>query len=134
VKVRNALIAGAISISAVAGLVSPVYGAQASTLKADTLRADRCSLSVNIARPRAWNTETLRVASTAARTTVQVRIRYKTVSHTWPLTTAANGRTYHSFGVGRPTRNYRVTLAGTVIRAPRGYRTGATCYTSFVPR
>jgi hypothetical protein len=134
VKVRNALIAGAISISAVAGVMSPVYGAQASTLKVNTLRADRCSLHVNIARPVAGQTETLTVASTAARTTVLVKIRYKTVSHTWPLTTGANAKAYHLFGVGRPTRNYRVTLAGTVIRAPRGYRTGATCYTSFVPR
>jgi hypothetical protein len=61
------------------------------------------------------------------------RIHYKTVSHTWKLTTDSSKKAYHSFNVGRPTKHYRVTLNGTVIAAPRGYHTGATCNTSFVP-
>ena len=126
--IRNALIAGAISVSAVAGLVAPVYGAQAATLK-----ADKCSVHVNIAHPHAGQTETLTVTSTAGKTTVQVKIKYKTVSHTWKYVTPASTKTTGKFGVGDPTKNYKVTLAGTVTGAPKGYKTGATCATSFVP-
>jgi hypothetical protein len=128
VLIRNALIAGAISVSAVAGLVAPVYGAQAATLK-----ADKCSVHVNIAHPHAGQTETLTVTSTAGKTTVQVKIKYKTVSHTWKYVTPASTKTTGKFGVGDPTKNYKVTLAGTVTGAPKGYKTGATCATSFVP-
>ena len=127
-KLRNSFVAGAISLSAVAGLVAPVYAAQAATLK-----VDKCSVHVNIAHPRAGQTETLTVTSTAAKTTVQVKIKYKTVSHTWKFTTPASTKTTYKFGVGRPTPNYRVTLAGTVVGVPKGYKSGATCSTSFIP-
>jgi hypothetical protein len=128
VKLRNTLVAGAISVVAVAGLVSPVYGAQAATLK-----VDKCSVHVNIAHPHAGQTETLTVTSTRAKTTVRVKIKYKTVSHTWKYTTPASTKTTGKFNVGDPTKNYKVTLTGTVIVAPKGYKTGATCSTSFVP-
>jgi hypothetical protein len=131
VKFRNAFVAGAISLSAVGGLAGPVYAApQSAALRA----ADKCSLHVNIAHPVARQYETLTVVSTAAKTTVQVRIRYKTVSHTWKFTTGGNKKAAYRFNVGHPTKNYRVTLSGTVTGAPRGYRAGATCATSFVPR
>ena len=45
----------------------------------------------------------------------------------------ASTKTTYQFGVGNPTKNYRVTLAGTVTAVPRGYKAGATCSTSFVP-
>lgn len=136
VKLRNGTVAGVISVSAavglagVVGLASPAYAAPQS---AAALRADKCSLRVNIPHPHAGQVETLTVASTAAKTTVRVKIKYKTVSHTWKLTTSATAKTTHRFGVGDPTKNYKVTLAGTVVGVPRGYAAGATCSTSFVP-
>ncbi len=42
-KLRNTLVAGAISVSVAAGLVSPVYSAQAATL-----RVDKCSVHVSV--------------------------------------------------------------------------------------
>jgi hypothetical protein len=128
VKLRNSLVAGAISVCAVAGLVSPVYGAQAATLK-----VDKCSVHVNIAHPHAGQIETLTVTSTAPKTTVQVKIYYKTVSHTWKFTTPASTKTTYTFGVGRPTKGYTVKLNGAVIGVPKGYKAGATCTTSFLP-
>jgi hypothetical protein len=127
-KLRNSIGAGLISVSAVAGLVSPVYAAQAATLK-----VDKCAVHVNIPHPHAGQRETLTVTSTAPKTTVQVKIKYKTVSHTWKFTTPASTKTTYQFGVGNPTKNYRVTLSGTVIAVPKGYKTGSTCSTSFVP-
>ncbi len=122
------IVASVISMSAVAGLAGPVYTAQASTLK-----VDKCSVHVNIAHPVAGQIETLTVTSTAPKTTVQVKIKYKTVSHTWKFTTPASTKTMYRFGVGDPTKNYRVTLSGTVTAAPKGDETGSTCSTSFVP-
>jgi hypothetical protein len=128
VKLRNAFVAGAFSLSAVAAMVAPGFAAQAATL-----RVDKCSLHVNIAHPHAGQKETLTVTSTAPHTTVQVKIRYRTVSHTWKFTTPASTKATDRFGVGDPTKNYRVTLAGTVIAAPAGSAVGATCSTSFIP-
>jgi hypothetical protein len=128
VRPRNVIVASVISMSAVAGLAGPVYTAQASTLK-----VDKCSVHVNIAHPVAGQTETLTVTSTAPKTTVQVKIKYKTVSHTWKFTTPASTKTTYRFGVGDPTKNYRVTLSGTVTAVPKGDETGSTCSTSFVP-
>jgi hypothetical protein len=127
---RNVIVAGTISLVAAAGLASPAYAAPRA---AASLSADKCSVHVNIAHPVARQWETLTVTSMAAKTTVQVKIKYKTVTHLWRFTTPSSTKTTYQFGVGRPTRNYRVTLAGTVITAPKGYKTGATCATSFVP-
>lgn len=127
-KLRNGLVAGVISLSAVVGLAGPVYAATRPAAL-----ADKCSLHVNIAHPHAGQTETLTMTSTAAKTTVRVKIRYRTVSHTWTFTTPASTKTTYKFGVGDPTKNYKVTLAGTVITVPKGYATGAACSTSFVP-
>ena len=132
-KMRNLLISGGISLVAAAALAGPAYAAPGTATHTAALRADKCSLRVNIAHPVARDRETLTVASTAGKSLVAVHIRYKTVSHTWNIRTAANGKAYYGFGVGRPTKYYRVTLNGTVLVAPRGYRTGATCSTSFVP-
>jgi len=96
--------------------------------------ADKCSLHVNVAHPVAGQHETLTVTTTAAKTAVQVKIRYKTVSHTWKFTTGSSKKATYQFGVGHPTPNYKVTLAGKVTAAPKGYEAGATCATSFVPR
>jgi len=132
-KMRNVVIAGGVSLFA-AALASPAYAAPGGVAQAAALRSDKCSLHVSIAHPVARDTETLTVTSTAGKSLVAVNIYYKTVSHTWNIVTAARTKTgYKEFGVGRPTKYYRVTLAGTVLVAPRGYKTGATCYTSFVP-
>jgi len=120
--------AGAVSAFAVAGLAAPAHAAPQS------LKADKCSLHVSVARPRAGQEETLTVATTAGGTAVRVRIRYRTVSHTWKFTTSASARATRKFGVGRPTPGWKVTLAGIVTGAPKGYRTGAACGTSFTPR
>jgi hypothetical protein len=128
VKRRNVIAAGVVSACAVAGLLSPVYGAQAATLK-----VDKCAVHVNIAHPHAGQKETLAVTSTAGGTTVQVTIKYKTVTHVWKFKTPASTKTTYQFGVGDPTKNYKVTLAGKVTAVPKGYKAGATCSTSFVP-
>jgi len=125
VRIGNIIAAGVITVSAAAGLAAPAYAAP--------LRADECSLRVSIAHPHARQEETLTAATTAGGTSVRVRIRYKTVSHTWTLTTGAGARAVHRFGVGRPAPGWKVTLAGTVTAAPEGYRTGAACETSFTP-
>jgi hypothetical protein len=128
VKRRNVIAAGVVSACAVGGLLTPVYGAQAATLK-----VDKCAVHVNIAHPHAGQKETLAVTSTAAGTTVQVTIRYKTVTHVWKFRTPASTKTTYQFGVGDPTKNYKVTLAGKVTAVPKGYKAGSTCSTSFVP-
>ncbi len=132
-RLRNVIGAGSLSVFAVAGLAGQAYPAPAGAAHPATAKADKCSVHVNIAHPVARDYETLTVTSTAAQTTVRVTIKYKTVSHTWTLRTPASKKTSHRFNVGHPTVGYRVRLAGTVTAAPRGYKTGATCSTSFVP-
>jgi hypothetical protein len=132
-KGTNVVCAWLLTLGAAAGLASagPVTAAQAATAK-----TDKCSVHVNIAHPHAGQTETLTVTSTTGKTTVQVRIKYKTVSHTWNIKTPgspAKPRAAYSFGVGRPTKGYKVTLNGKVTVAPKGYKAGATCAASFVP-
>ena len=128
-KLRNAVVAGLISVSAAAGLASPAY----ATARPMAATVDKCSVHVNIAHPHAAQKETLTVTSTAAGTTVQVTIKYKTVTHVWKFKTPTSTKTTYQFGVGNPTKNYKVTLAGKVIAVPAGYQAGATCNTSFVP-
>jgi hypothetical protein len=127
-KINRALATGLFSAAAIAGLVGPVHGAQAATLK-----VDKCAVHVNIAHPHARQTETLAVTSTAPGTTVQVKIYYKTVTHTWKFKTPKSTKTTYKFGVGNPTKGYKVNLKAVVTAVPKGYRTGATCSTSFVP-
>lgn len=127
-KLGTAALAAVISLTAAAALGGPASAASQAP------RADRCSLHVSIPHPHARQTEKLTAVTTAGGTTVRVRIAYKTVSHVWRLKTSASRRAAHSFGVGRPTKGYEVTLKGTVTAAPRGYRTGAACATSFTPR
>jgi hypothetical protein len=143
VKLRNAVGAGLLSLCAVAGVASPVYAAQAAQPQAAqpqaaqpqaALKVDKCAVHVNIPHPKAGQTETLTVTSTAGKSSVQVKIFYKTVTHTWNFNTPASTKTTFKFGVGRPTKNYRVNLDGKVTVAPKGYKTGATCTTSFVPQ
>jgi hypothetical protein len=117
--------AGALSLSAVAGGSIPAHAA--------ALKADGCSLHVSIPHPHARQVETLTVGTSVGKTRVQVKIKYKTTSHTWDITTAGNRKGTHRFNVGHPTKGYRVKLSGKVIAAPKGYKTGATCSTSFVP-
>jgi hypothetical protein len=128
-RIKSALAAGLVSVSAVAGLVSPAYAAA----RPAAAKVDKCSVHVNIAHPHAGQKETLTVTSTAAGTTVQVTIRYKTVTHVWKFKTPKSTKTTYQFGVGNPTKNWKVTLAGKVTAGPAGYKTGATCNTSFVP-
>jgi len=134
VKLINAIGAGVVSLLAAAGLAAPAYAApQAPQAPPAALKADGCAVHVNIPHPHAGQTETLAVTSKVGQTTVQVTIHYKTVTHVWKFTTPASTKTTFTFGVGRPTRNYRVNLNGKVTGAPRGYQAGATCATSFVP-
>ena len=128
-KLRNTAVAGLVSVSALAALASPAYAAA----RPAAAKADKCSVHVNIAHPHAGQKETLTVTSTAAGTTVQVTIKYKTVTHVWKFKTPKSTKTTYQFGVGDPTKNYKVTLAGKVIAGPTGYAAGATCSTSFLP-
>ena len=132
-RLRNVIGAGSLSVFAVAGLASQAYAAPVAGAHPATAKTDKCAVHVNIAHPVARDYETLTVTSTAGQTTVRVKIKYKTVSHNWTFKTPASKKTSYRFNVGHPTRGYRVTLAGTVTAAPRGYKTGATCSTSFVP-
>lgn len=129
-RLKTAVVAGVFAVSAVAGLASPAYAAT----RPAAAKVDKCSVHVNIAHPVASQTETLTVTSTAGGTTVQVTIKYKTVTHVWKFKTPKSTKTTYKFGVGHPTHGYKVTLAGKVIGVPAGYKTGATCSTSFVPK
>ena len=113
------------SLASVGGASIPAHAA--------TVKRDGCSLGVSIAHPHARQYETLTVKSTVAGTRVQVKIRYKTVSHTWDFTTSSSRQVTYRFDVGHPTEDYRVTLSGKVTSAPEGYQHGAACSTSFVP-
>jgi hypothetical protein len=132
-RLRNVIGAGSVTLFAVAGLAGPASAAPAAAAHPATAKTDKCSVHVNIAHPVARDYETLTVTSTAAKTAVQVTIKYKTVTHVWKFTTPASTKTTYRFNVGHPTRHWRVTLAGKVTGAPRGYKTGATCSTSFIP-
>jgi hypothetical protein len=135
-KVKNAAIAGVVSLAAAAALSSPAYAAtQYHNPNAPAhLRSNGCTLSVTDRHPYPREWETLTVQTDAGRSVVDVQINYRTVSHLWTIITNKYGVGNHTFNVGHPTRRYRVTLFGKVVRSPRGYRTGATCYTSFTPR
>jgi hypothetical protein len=128
VRFRHALVPAAVALTAAATLASPAYAA--SPAAAPT---DKCSLHVNIPHPVAGDEETLKVTSTTANTVVKVVIQYKTVSHTWRFSTGPGKQAAFPFGVGRPTKGWKVTLSGTVVEAPGGYKHG-TCQTDFVPR
>jgi len=128
-KLRNGVVAGLFAVSAVGVLAGQAHAA----VRPAAAKVDKCSVHVNIAHPVAGQTETLTVTSTAAETTVQVTIKYKTVTHVWKFKTPKSTKTTDRFGVGDPTKGYKVNLSGKVIAAPTGYKTGATCSTSFVP-
>jgi hypothetical protein len=124
----NKIVIGtAVALGAVAA------GATGGTAHASALRPDRCSMAVSIAHPHAGQYETLTVKTTAPRTTVQVRIQYKSTSHVWSIVTGSTGSGTHRFDVGRPKPGFPVRISGTVQSAPRGYATGATCSASFIP-
>ena len=167
-KVRNAAVAGAISLAAAAAFSSPAYAAtqhhhptpppppghhhpapppppghhhpappppprrhQNTPLAPSHPKHDGCSLSVSHPRPRPGDQETLTVQTDAGRSVVQVSYRG---GRGWTLVTGRNGLAFGSFNVGNVPRHRTVTLVGEVVGAPRGYRTGATCYTSFTTR
>jgi hypothetical protein len=160
VKLRTGIAVGIVSLAAAAGLASPAYAAAVPGppppphgpvppppappgppaphrhhhQPPPPRAADNCWLDVNNGHPGGPGWETLTVHSTVARTTVQVDVSYWRSSRTWDFTTGRDGRAVYQFNLGRPARGTRVTLVGTVTGAPRGYRTGATCVTSFVAR
>ena len=117
VKFRHALVPGAIALTAAAALASPAYAAPPAAVP-----VDKCSLHVNIPHPVAGDEETLKVTSTTANTVVKVVIQYKTVSHTWRFNTGTGKQAAFPFGVGRPTKGWKVTLSGHRREAPAGYK------------
>lgn len=127
-KLRHALVPGAIALTAAAALASPAYAATPAAAP-----TDKCSLHVNILHPVAGDVETLKVTSTTANTVVKVVIEYKTVTHNWRFNTGTAKKTAFPFGVGRPTKKFEVDLSGSVVEAPAGYKHG-TCTTDFVPQ
>jgi len=135
-KVRNVAIAGAISLAAAAALSSPAYATTQHhhPNPPSHSRPDGCQLSVSNPRPHQGDEETLSVWTQAGRSVVEVQVNFRHNPRVWTIPTDRNGQAFRDFNVGNAASHRTVTVVGEVIAAPRGYRAGATCYTSFTPR
>ncbi|HVT66994.1 MAG TPA: hypothetical protein VHF26_04535 [Trebonia sp.] len=137
-KFKHLIVTGALSLSAAAGVAAPAYAAPGPHHPAPrpvaAFAVDHCALAVNIARPHAGQVETLTVKSTVPGTTVRVAVRGDAAASARYVTTPASRTATEVIRVGvrgrlAPTP---VTVVGTVVRAPWGFRAGDTCATTFV--
>lgn len=140
-KIKSVIVAGALSLAAAAGAAGPAYaaphhpGPRLPAPRPVAARAvDGCAIAVNIARPLPGQVETVTVKSSVPGTTVRVAVRGLAAAPARFVTTPASRTATEMFRVdvrGRLVPS-PVTLVGTVVRAPRGFRVGATCSTTFV--
>lgn len=118
----------AAAAATVGGGVLAAVPAQASTLKADA-----CALSVGAAHPKDYTYEHVYVHTGRGYTHVKLTFHYKTTTPTATVKTGARGYYTYARYISGATPWYRVSVTGKVTAAPSGYRTGATCSTSFTP-
>ena len=126
-KLRNAIGAGLVSVSAVAGLVSPAYAAQAATLK-----VDKCAVHANIAHPHAGR----RDAGGDEHCGRDDRAGNDQVQDGHARLEVQDPQEHEDHVPVRrrePDQELQGDLAGKVTVVPKGYKTGSTCSTSFVP-
>lgn len=101
--------------------------------RASVLKADACSLSVGASHPRDYTNENVYVRTSGGYTHVKLTFHYRTTTPSVTVETGRRGHDTYSRYISRATPGYRVNVTGKVTAAPRGYRTGATCATSFTP-
>jgi hypothetical protein len=101
--------------------------------QASVLRADACSLSVGAFHPADYTHENVYVHTGAGYTHVKLTFHYRTTTPSVTVETGLRGYDTYSRYISGATPGYRVYVNGAVTAAPGGYRTGATCSTSFIP-
>jgi hypothetical protein len=104
------ILASAAAAATIGGGVLAAVPAQASALKADA-----CSLSVGASHPKDYT------------------FHYKTTTPSVTVETGTRGSDTYSRYISGATPGYRVSVSGKVTAVPKGYKTGATCSTSFTP-
>ena len=122
------ILASAAAAATVGGGVLAAVPAQASALKADA-----CSLSVGASHPKDYTHEKIYVHTSRGYTHVKLTFHYKTTTPSVTVDTGARGNDTYSRYISGATPGYRVRVSGKVTAAPKGYKTGATCSTSFTP-
>lgn len=116
------------AVATIGGGVLAAVPAQASVLKADA-----CSLSAGASHPKDYTYENVYVHTSAGYTHVRLTFHYKTTTPAVTVETGRRGYDTYSRYISGATPGYRVSVTGKVTAAPKGYRTGATCSTSFTP-
>ena len=124
---KQILVSAAVSATVGSGVLAAVP-AQASALK-----TDGCSLSVGASHPRDYTHENVYVRTGRGYTHVKLTFRYKTTTPSVTAETGTRGYTTYSRYISGATPGYRVSVTGKVTAAPKGYKTGAACSTSFTP-
>jgi hypothetical protein len=122
------ILAGAAAATTIGGGVLAAVPAQASALKPDA-----CSLSVGASHPKDYTHEKIYVHTSRGYTHVRLTFHYKTTTPSVTIDTGAGGNDTYSRYISGATPGYRVRVSGQVTAVPKGYKTGATCSTSFTP-
>jgi hypothetical protein len=122
------ILASAATAVTLGGGVLAAVPAQASALKPDA-----CSLSVGASHPKDYTHEKIYVHTSRGYTHVRLTFHYKTTTPTVTIDTGARGNDTYSRYISGATPGYRVRVSGKVTAVPKGYKTGATCSTSFTP-
>ncbi|HVT66336.1 MAG TPA: hypothetical protein VHF26_01210 [Trebonia sp.] len=122
------ILAGAAAAATIGAGVLAAAPAQASAPKADA-----CSLSVGASHPKDYTHENVYVRTSGGYTHVKLTFHYKTTTPSVTVETSTRGYDTYSRYISGATPGYRVNVSGKVTAAPKGYKTGATCSTSFTP-
>ena len=122
------ILASGAAAAAIGGGVLAAVPAQASALK-----SDGCALSVGASHPKDYTYENVYVRTSAAYTHVRLTFHYKTTTPGVTVETGAGRSDTYSRYISGATPGYRVSVSGKVTAVPKGYKTGATCSTSFTP-
>ena len=98
-----------------------------------TLQTDACALSVGARYPSDYTYEHIYVHTSRGYTHVRLTFHYRTTTPSVTVETGRRGYDTYARYISGATPGYRVIVTGQVTAAPAGYRTGATCSTSFTP-
>jgi hypothetical protein len=122
------ILASAAAAATIGGGVLATVPAQASALKADA-----CSLSVGASHPKDYTHENVYAHTSRGYTHIRLTFHYRTTTPAVTVETGTRGYDTYSRYISGATPGYRVSVSGKVTAAPKGYKTGATCSTSFTP-
>jgi hypothetical protein len=123
--------AAAVAATAAATIGGGVLAA--APAQASTLKADACSIWVGVSHPKDYTHEVIYMRTGRGYTHVKLTFHYRTTTPSVTVETGARGNEAYSRYISGATPGYRVNVNGKVTAAPKGYRTGATCSTSFIP-